>query len=225
VAGPGKSSTRTFEDRRDAGRVLGDLLADYGNRPDVVVVGLARGGVPVGAEIADRLGAMLEVFVVRKLGVPHWPELAMGAIASGGGVVVNDEVLRSIGIGDAELAAVVAAESEELSRREATYRGSTPPPSLKGKTVILADDGIATGATMLAAVRAVRAARPERIVVAVPVGPRSVHRRLGDEVDDVVVATVPRQFDAVGQVYADFRQVTDDEVRAALQPFTGGSER
>jgi putative phosphoribosyl transferase len=217
VALPGTPSRRTFEDRREAGRVLGEMLADFGTGTNVVVLGLARGGVPVGVEIAAALKAPLDVFVVRKLGVPHWPELAMGAIASGGGVVVNDHVMRSVNVDDAQLAAVLATETDELRRREVTYRDNAAPPTLAAKTVIIADDGIATGATMLAAVRAVRAAGPERIVVAVPVGPRSVYQRLGGEADHVVIASVPRHFDAVGQVYADFRQITDDEVRAALQ--------
>jgi putative phosphoribosyl transferase len=192
------------------------MLACYATGADVVVLGLARGGVPVGAEIAIALDAPLDVFVVRKLGVPRWPELAMGAIASGGGLVVNEHVLQSANVDDAQLAAVLATETEELRRRELVYRGTAAPPSLAAKTVILADDGIATGATMLAAVGAVRKSRPERIVVAVPVGPHSVYQRLRGEVDDVVIATIPRHFDAVGQVFADFRQTTDAEVRAAL---------
>ncbi|WP_235568448.1 phosphoribosyltransferase [Mycobacterium sp. Root135] len=192
------------------------MLADYAGS-DVVVLGLARGGVPVAAEIAGRLGAELDVFVVRKLGVPRWPELAMGAIASGGGVVVNDDVLQSLRISDAQLQDVVAAEAEELSRRETAYRGTRPPPRLAGRSVVLVDDGIATGATMLAAIRAVRVAGPTRVIVAVPVGPRSVPELLRGEADDVVIATVPRRFEAVGQVFADFHQVSDDEVRAALK--------
>jgi putative phosphoribosyl transferase len=172
--------------------------------------------VPVGLEIAVRLGAPLDAFVVRKLGVPQWPELAMGAIASGGGVVVNEQVMRSLHITDAQLQAVIAAETDELHRREAAYRGAAPPPQLTARTVVLADDGIATGATMLAAVRAVRATGPTRVIVAVPVGPTSVYERLRGEADDVVVAATPRRFEAVGQVFADFGQVSDDEVRAAL---------
>ncbi|HYO04668.1 MAG TPA: phosphoribosyltransferase [Mycobacterium sp.] len=213
----GKSADRTFGDRREAGRALAEELVGHCAGSDVVVLGLARGGVPVGAEIAAALQAPLDVFVVRKLGVPQWPELAMGAIASGGGVVVNEQVICSLRIGDAQLQAVIAAEVEELERRETEYRGATSRPRLTGRTVVLADDGIATGATMLAAVRAVRAARPARVIVAVPVGPPSVDERLCGEADDVVVAVTPRRFDAVGQVYADFTQVSDDEVRAALR--------
>lgn len=192
------------------------MLADYAGS-DVVVLGLARGGIPVAAEIAGRLGAELDVFVVRKLGVPRWPELAMGAIASGGGVVVNDDVVQSLHISDAQLQDVIAAETEELSRRETVYRGTGPPPRLAGRSVVLVDDGIATGATMLAAIRAVRAAGPTRVIVAVPVGPPSVPELLRGEADDVVIATVPRRFEAVGQVFADFHQVSDDEVREALK--------
>jgi len=186
------------------------MLATRGAGRDVVVLGLARGGVPVGAEIADRLGAELDAFVVRKLGAPLWPELAMGAIASGGGIVVNDEVVRSLGVTDTELRDVVEVETRELARREVAYRGPAPPPLLTGRTVLLVDDGIATGATMRAALRAVRAAGPARVVVAVPVAPSSVFDLLRGEADDVVVAVVPRRFDAVGQAYEDFRQVSDD---------------
>ena len=181
-----------------------------------MVLGLARGGVPVGAEVAAALGAPLDVFVVRKLGVPRWPELAMGAIASGGSVILNDQVVRSLQIGDDELRAVIDAETEELARREAAYRGTGPGLDLKAKTVIIADDGIATGASMLVAVRAVRMANPRQMVVAVPVGPQSAYERLRGEVGDVVFATTPEHFEAVGQVYADFRQVSDAEVRELL---------
>ncbi|OPX08875.1 phosphoribosyl transferase [Mycobacterium sp. AT1] len=211
----GPSTDRTFSDRRAAGRVLADMLADHAGS-DVVVLGLARGGIPVAAEIAGRLGAELDVFVVRKLGVPRWPELAMGAIASGGGVVVNDHVMQSLQISDAQLQDVIAAETEELSRRETVYRGTGPPPRLAGRSVVLVDDGIATGATMLAAIRAVRAAGPTRVIVAVPVGPPSVPELLRGEADHVVIAAAPRRFEAVGQVFADFHQVSDDEVREAL---------
>ena len=197
--------------------MLAGRLADSCAGGDVVVLGLARGGVPVGAEIASGLGAAFDVFVVRKLGVPQWPELAMGAIASGGGIVVNDHVIASLRISDEQLQAVIATEGAELARREARYRGTVPPPLLRGRPVVLADDGIATGATMLAAVRAVRAAGAERVIVAVPVGPSSVDQRLRNEADDVVIAVTPREFHAVGQVYADFSQVGDDEVRAALR--------
>ncbi|MGH3638462.1 MAG: phosphoribosyltransferase [Mycobacterium sp.] len=193
------------------------MLSGYRDGPDVVVLGLARGGIPVGAEIAIALNVQLDVFVVRKLGVPRWPELAMGAIASGGGIVVNEDVVRSAQVTDAQLRAVIDAEADELARRESAYRSGAEPLDLAGKTVILADDGIATGASMIAAARAVRDAGAERVIVAVPVGPSSARQRLRDEADEVVFATTPRLFEAVGQVFTDFHQVSDDEVKKALR--------
>jgi putative phosphoribosyl transferase len=185
-------------------------------RSDVIVLGLARGGVPVGWEVAAALGVPLDVFLVRKLGVPNWPELAMGAIASGGGLVVNDELIRSLGITSEQLDAAIRRETEELHRREAAYRGGDHAVHLGGRVVILVDDGIATGASMFAALQAVRASGPARVIVAVPVGPRSAYRRLRDDADEVVLAVIPERFEAVGQVFADFHQVGDDEVRAVL---------
>lgn len=211
-----RTATRTFRDRREAGRVLAEELASYRDQDGVLVFGLARGGVPVAWEIAAALHAPLDVFLVRKLGVPHWPELAMGALASGGGVVMNDNVVASLDITDDQVREVIAGETAELARREQAYRGGRPIADPRGKTVILVDDGIATGASMLAAVRALRAAGPRSIVVAVPVGPPSTCRELAQEADDVVCATMPPGFEAVGQVYADFHQVGDDEVRALL---------
>ena len=178
--------------------------------------GLARGGVPVGWEIASALHAALDVFLVRKLGVPRWSELAMGALASGGGVVMNDNVVSSLHITDEQVREVIDSETAELTRRERAYRGGRPVADPEGKIVILVDDGIATGASMLAAVRAVRGAKPQSIVVAVPVGPQSVCHELAREADDVVCATMPPAFEAVGQVYGDFHQVSDDEVRKLL---------
>ncbi|KUH99965.1 phosphoribosyltransferase [Mycobacterium sp. IS-3022] len=210
-----RSARRVYQNRRDAGEVLANELTSYRDQ-DLVVLGLARGGVPVGWQVAHALHAPLDVFLVRKLGVPQWEELAMGALASGGGVVINDNLVRNLGIGDEALQAAIARETEELNRRERAYRGDRPPLELTGKTVILVDDGIATGASMLAAVRAVRAQDPARIVVAVPVGPPSACRELGKEADEVVCATMPAGFEAVGQVFADFHQVTDDEVRELL---------
>lgn len=209
------ASARTFRDRRDAGRVLADRLADYRDADGLLVLGLARGGVPVGWEVAAALNAPLDVFLVRKLGVPQQPELAMGALA-GGQVVMNDQVLSSLGIGGAEVQSVIDRESAELRRREHAYRGGRPPADLHGRVVILVDDGIATGASVLAAVRAVQSAEPARTVVAVPVGPLSACRKIAQEADDVVCATMPDSFDAVGQAYLDFRQVSDDEVRDLL---------
>jgi predicted phosphoribosyltransferase len=211
-----RSSTRTFRDRREAGRALAGELMSYRGRADLLVLGLARGGVPVGWEVAAALGAALDVFLVRKLGVPRWSELAMGALASGGGLVMNDNVISGLHITDEQIRAVIDSEKAELTRREQVYRGDRPRADARGKTVILVDDGIATGASMLAAVRAVRGAGPQSIVVAVPVGPQTVCRELGQEADVVVCATTPFAFEAVGQAYEDFRQVTDDEVRALL---------
>jgi putative phosphoribosyl transferase len=211
-----RSATRTFQDRREAGQVLAEALAAYDGRDDLLVLGLARGGVPVGWEVAAALRAPLDVFLVRKLGVPQWQELAMGALASGGGLVINDNLIRSLGISDEALSATIDRETEELNRREQAYRGAKPPADLKGKVAILVDDGIATGASMLAAVRAVRAAAPAQVVVAVPVGPPSACQQLAGEADDVVCATMPSSFEAVGQVYTDFHQVSDDEVRELL---------
>ena len=211
-----QNARRTFLDRREAGRVLAEELAPYRGGDNLLVLGLARGGVPVGWEVASFLRAPLDVFLVRKLGVPQWQELAMGALATGGGVVLNDRLVANLGISDEQLQAAIDHETEELHRREVAYRGGRAPVDVAGHTVILVDDGIATGASMLAAVRAVRAADPARVVVAVPVGPASACRQLTGEADDVVCATMPPGFEAVGQVFEDFHQVTDDEVRELL---------
>lgn len=210
-----RTATRNFRDRREAGRALAEELTSYRGR-DVLVFGLARGGVPVAWEIAAALGAPLDVFLVRKLGVPNWSELAMGALASGGGLVMNDDVVASLRVTDEQVREVIHSETTELLRREHAYRGGRPIADPRDRAVILVDDGIATGASMLAAVRAVRAAGPESITVAVPVGPESACRDLAREADDVVCATMPPGFEAVGQVYDDFHQVSDDEVRELL---------
>jgi putative phosphoribosyl transferase len=211
-----RNARRTFRDRREAGQVLAEELASYRGKDNLLVLGLARGGVPVGWEVASYLRAPLDVFLVRKLGVPQWQELAMGALATGGGVVINDSLVHNLGISDEQLQDAIDRETEELHRREGAYRGGRPPVDIAGNTVILVDDGIATGASMLAAVRAVRAANPAQVVVAVPVGPASACRQLAEEADDVVCATMPPGFEAVGQVFEDFHQVTDDEVRELL---------
>ncbi|OBG96543.1 phosphoribosyl transferase [Mycobacterium sp. E3251] len=220
-----RTATRTFRDRREAGHALAEQLMSYRDRDDVLVFGLARGGVPVAWEIAAALHAPLDVFLVRKLGVPRWSELAMGAVASGGGLVMNDDVVSSLRITDEEVRDVIESETTELARRENAYRGGRPVSDPRGKVVILVDDGIATGASMLAAVRAVRAGRagstPKKIIVAVPVGPPSTCRELGLEADEVVCVTMPPGFEAVGQVYGDFHQVSDDEVRETLATPTG----
>ena len=207
---------QTFRDRREAGQVLAQELASYRGTDNLLVLGLARGGVPVGWEVASFLHAPLDVFLVRKLGVPQWQELAMGALATGGGVVLNDSLVRNLGISEDQLQAAIDRETDELHRRESAYRGGREPVAIAGNAVILVDDGIATGASMLAAVRAVRAAGPAQLVVAVPVGPPSACRELAQEADDVVCATMPPGFEAVGQVFADFHQVSDDEVRDLL---------
>src|ERR1700692_541000 len=207
---------RTFRDRREAGRVLAEELASYRGKAGLLVLGLGRGGVPGGWEIASALHAALDVFLVRKLGVPRWSELAMGALASGGGVVMNDNVVSSLHITDEQVREGTDSETAELTRREQAYRGGRPVADPNGKIVILVDDGIATGASMLAAVRAIRAGGPQSIVVAVPVGPESVCEELAQVADDVVCVTMPPGFEAVGQVYGDFHQVSDDEVRQLL---------
>jgi predicted phosphoribosyltransferase len=199
-------------------------LSAYRGRTDVVVLGLARGGVPVGWEVAAGLGAPLDVFLVRKLGVPQWPELAMGAIASGGAIVINESVVQSLHISESQLQEVMQRETAELQRREVAYRDGRDAVNLRGKVVIVVDDGIATGASMRSALQAVRAAAPSEVVVAVPVAPQSECQRLRRDADDVVCATSPARFEAVGQVFGDFHQVSDEEVRALLQtPTTVGS--
>ncbi|MGO9152330.1 phosphoribosyltransferase [Mycobacterium sp.] len=215
-----RTPARTFRDRHDAGRALAEELTAYRGKDNLLVLGLARGGVPVGWEVASALHAELDAFLVRKLGVPRWSELAMGAVASGGGVVMNDTVVSDLHISDEQVREAIESETVELERRERAYRRGRPVADPRGKIVILVDDGIATGASMLAAVRALRAVRtdstPESIIVAVPVGPQSACRELVREADDVVCATMPVDFDAVGQVYADFHQLSDDEVRELL---------
>jgi predicted phosphoribosyltransferase len=208
---------RVFRDRREAGRVLAGLLEKYRGRDDVLVLGLPRGGVPVAYEVAAALGAPLDVFLVRKLGVPGHEELAMGAIASGGAVVINDDVIRGLDIGPEVVEQVANREGLELLRREAAYREGRPPPDLIGKVVILVDDGLATGSSMLAAVHALRQHGPAKIVVAVPAAPESTCRQLSSVVDDLVCATTPSPFIAVGQSYWDFTQTNDDEVRRLLR--------
>ena len=219
-----RSPRRVYRDRREAGRVLSDLLSAYRNRPDVIVLGLARGGIPVAWEVAAALHAPLDAFIVRKLGVPGHEEFAFGALASGGRVVVNDDVMRGLRIPPQQLRDIAEREGRELVRREAAYRGGRPPLDVTGKTVVLVDDGLATGASMFAAVQALREAQPECIVIAVPAAPESTCREFAGLVDDVVCATMPTPFFAVGESFWDFRQVTDEEVRQLLAtPTTGAS--
>lgn len=208
-----------FRDRADAGRLLGEALQPrYGNRDDVLALALPRGGVPVAHEVARILNAPLEVFVVRKLGVPGHEELAMGAIATGGAVVFNDEVVRSLGIPQSAIDRVIAGERIELERREREYRGDRPPLDVQGKTVILIDDGLATGASMHAAVQAVRALGPAAIVIAVPAAAASTCYRLRQFVDDIVCVITPEPFYAVSAWYDDFSQTTDEEVSSLISP-------
>jgi predicted phosphoribosyltransferase len=206
-----------FRDRKEAGRLLADELSKYANRDDVIVLGLPRGGVPVAFEVAVKLHAPLDVFVVRKLGVPGYRELAMGAIATGGVRVLNKEVVDGLAISPLTIDAIAAEEFKELARREEAYRGHDRSPVIRGKTVILVDDGIATGSTMRAAIEAIRKQHPARLVVAVPTAARESCSELRHEVDDMIVLIMPENFHAVGQWYEDFSQTTDAEVTRLLQ--------
>jgi predicted phosphoribosyltransferase len=208
---------RLFRDRREAGRVLARLLDRYRGRPDVIVLGLPRGGVPVAYEVATALGAPLDVFLARKLGVPGHEEVAMGAIASGGTLVLNENVVRGLGIRSEVVQQVAEREGRELLRREQAYREGRPAPEIAARTVVVVDDGLATGASMRAAIQALRQLRPARTVVAVPAAPESTCRELSAMVDDVLCATTPSPFLAVGQSYWDFTQTTDEEVRDLLR--------
>lgn len=211
-----KAPRRVFRDRREAGRVLANLLGAYRSREGVIVLGLARGGIPVAWEVAASLGAPLDAFIVRKLGAPGHKEFAMGALASGGRMVVNDDVLRALRVSPQQLRDVAEREGRELIRREAAYRVGRPPADVAGKTVILVDDGLATGSSMLAAVQALRQEEPAEIVIAVPAAPESTCREFTGLVDDVVCATMPTPFLAVGESFWDFEQVSDEEVRDYL---------
>lgn len=207
---------RAFPNRADAGRLLAEKLENYVGRSDVVVLGLPRGGVPVAYEVAQRLGAPLDVFVVRKLGVPGFEELAAGAIASGGVRVLNEDVIRALPNADQLIESVTEKETVELERREQTYRDGRPAPELRNRVVILVDDGLATGATMRAAVAALRQRGVARIVVAAPVGAPETCRELEQEADETICAITPEFFQAVGQYYEDFSQTSDEEVRELL---------
>jgi putative phosphoribosyl transferase len=206
-----------FIDRHDAGRVLALRLDKYTGRDDVIVLGLPRGGVPVAHEVAQALGAPMDLFLVRKLGTPGRRELAMGAIASGGIRVLNDDVVRSYGIPESAIDQVAREEEQELQRRERAYRDGRPAPVLEDRIVILVDDGLATGSTMRAAVQAVRQRHPSRVVVAVPVGARETCAELAATADEVICARMPEPFSAVGQWYLNFAQTEDDDVRRLLQ--------
>jgi putative phosphoribosyl transferase len=211
------TDNQRFADRREAGRELARRLAAYKGRDDVVVLALPRGGVPVAYEVARALGAPLDVFLVRKLGVPGYRELAMGAIASGGVRVLNDDVVGWYGIAPSTIDEVARQEQAELERRERAYRGGRPPVDVAGRVVLLIDDGLATGSTMKAAVQAIRALGPSRIVVAVPVGAPETCRQLAEVTDEVVCARTPEPFSAVGLWYRDFSPTSDAEVSELLQ--------
>lgn len=206
-----------FRDRADAGRVLAQRLKAYANRADVLVLALPRGGVPVAFEVAEALDAPLDIFIVRKLGVPGHEELAMGALATGGVRVVNDDVVSQLGLSDAVIDAVAAQEERELERRERAYRGARAAPDVRGRTVILVDDGLATGATMRAAAAALRKQQPARLIVAVPVAASQTCDNLRTEVDEIVCGATPEPFLGVGRWYRDFSQTTDEEVRLLLE--------
>jgi putative phosphoribosyl transferase len=205
-----------FSNRTEAGHFLAENLSTYANRDDVLVLALPRGGVPVAAEVAKRLNAPLDVFVVRKLGLPGHPELAMGAIASGGVRVFNGEVVNALRIPDEVIDAVSAEELAELQRREKVYRAGLPPLDVEGKTIIVVDDGIATGSTMLAAVSALRQLNAARIIIAAPVVAASTYREMQRAADEVTAVIMPERFYAVGQWYEDFSQTSDEEVRDLL---------
>jgi predicted phosphoribosyltransferase len=207
---------KTFHDRADAGRQLSERLSAYADRDDVIVLALPRGGVPVAYEVATRLHVPLDVFIVRKLGVPGYEELALGAIASGGVRVLNQDVVRVLPEAEEIVEAVTANELVEMERRERAYRDDRPPPELRGRIVILIDDGLATGATMHAAVQAAREQQPAKIVVAVPVCAPETCREIQKIADETVWLFAPEWFHGVGQFYDDFSQTSDDEVRRLL---------
>ena len=212
-----------FRDRVHAGRRLADRLSHLVGRNDVVVLALPRGGVPVGAEVASALGATLDVLPVRKLGVPGREELALGAVAAGGAVALNHDVMRAYAISEELVGTMAAQAAETLSRQAERYRGGTRAPTLAGRVAVLVDDGLATGATMGAAVAAARAGSPERVVVAVPVAPRTSCQSLREVADDLVCVSTPRWFTAVGEWYEDFAQVDDEEVTGLLVRFGPGA--
>jgi predicted phosphoribosyltransferase len=205
-----------FRDRREAGRLLAQLLGAYADRDDVLVLALPRGGVPVAYEVARALRAPLDVLLVRKLGLPGHEELALGAVASGGIRVLDSSLLMQFGISGETLARIAERETLELLRRERAYRGELPPRDVQGRSVIVVDDGLATGASMRAAVKTMRKRGPARLVVAVPVAPAGTCASLREEADDVVCSRTPEPFAAVGQWYEDFRQTSDEEVRELL---------
>jgi predicted phosphoribosyltransferase len=209
--------TLQFRDRAEAGRLLAEKLKRFQGRDDVIVLALPRGGIPVGFEVATALHAPLEPFVVRKLGVPGHEELAMGAIASGDTCFINEDIVKTLQIPAEQLERVIDSEQRELARRESQYRDPHQPVNITNKTVILVDDGLATGATMHAAVEGVKTHQPAAIVIAVPVSARETYKKLQHEVDDIVAVALPDDFSSVGQWYRDFRQTTDQQVAELLE--------
>jgi putative phosphoribosyl transferase len=201
-----------FHDRTEAGQLLAQRLKEYAHHPDVVVLGLPRGGVPIGFEIAQILAVPLDICLVRKLGVPDHPELAMGAIASGGIRVLNQSIIRELEISPQALAAITRQELQELKRREEIYRGNRPPLAVAGKILIITDDGLATGSTMWAAVMTLRQQHPQQMIIAVPVAPTDVCDELNQRVDQVICLLTPEPFRAIGCWYDDFAQLSDEEV-------------
>jgi predicted phosphoribosyltransferase len=214
-----------FQDRADAGRALASALREYADRPDAVVLALPRGGVPVAYEVAKNLHLPMNVFVVRKLGAPGQEELAIGAIASGGVRVLNPDALAALGLSESAIDSIAAREQQELERREREYRGNRPPLDVRGRTVILIDDGLATGSTMRAAVCALRVQGPAKIVVAVPVAAVGTCEALRRDADEVVCLSTPERFWAVGQWYREFSQTTDEEVRELLDERAEAQQR
>jgi len=215
---------RPFNDRREAGRMLAQRLGAYAGRRDVVVLALPRGGVPVAYEVAAALGVPLDVLPVCKLGTPWQAELAMGALSSNGAQFVDEALVRETGVSAAQLQSAIATARIELGRREARYRGERPPEPVAGRVVLIVDDGIATGASLKAAARALASRGPARIIGAMPVAPAGARARLGSAIDDLVCVHIPMQFYSVGQFYLDFDQVDDDTVRDLLDRASGGSE-
>lgn len=207
----------TFQNRTEAGQELARQLMHYANRPDVLVLGLPRGGVPVAAVVARALHAPLDTILVRKLGVPGQEELALGAVASGGSLVLNEAVVQGLDIPEQVIEAIIAREQQELARRERLYRGGRPGFEIGGRVIILVDDGLATGASMRAAIAALRQQQPARIVMAVPVAPPPVYQELRGEADEAVCLLTPEPFLGVGRWYEDFSATTDEEVRGLLE--------
>ncbi len=214
-----------FKNRIEAGQLLADRLKSYSGSKDLLILGLPRGGVPVAWEVAKRLNALFDVILVRKLGVPQNKELAMGAIAPGGIRILNNEIIRALGISQETINEVASEESQELERREKLFRNKRPQPLVRGKTVIIIDDGIATGSTMRAVIAILKSHRPAELIVAVPVAPASTLNEISSLVDRVVCLIVPEEFYAIGPWYEDFSQTTEDEVCAILSQANASSKQ